>query len=186
MFYEGGRNKFNYTCIYIVFGRILFSIWSYVSSGDLVFSLSKKATLVIYLFLFYYSCQTIFSSMPHVLNIFVCQIVCVLDWVLRIFYFWQLQTGWFTSNVIDSLRLRVAQRFLSLYPDPGARSLLKSVSNRFERSKRVHLNVKDSKVDAEEKQADKGSYQELKWQVWIPISTFQDICLTKPQFSWEL
>lgn len=80
MFYEGGRNKFNYTCIYIVFGRILFSIWSYVSSGYLVFSLSKKATLVIYLSLFYYSCQTIFSSMPHVLNIFVCQIVFVLDW----------------------------------------------------------------------------------------------------------
>ncbi|PIN21879.1 RNA polymerase III transcription factor (TF)IIIC subunit [Handroanthus impetiginosus] len=66
-----------------------------------------------------------------------------------------LQTGWFSSHLTDSLRLRVAQRFLSVYPEPGAESLLKSVSNRFERSKRLLLNLKDSKVDGEGKQADK-------------------------------
>ncbi|KAL2227983.1 UNVERIFIED_CONTAM: General transcription factor 3C polypeptide 5 [Sesamum indicum] len=66
-----------------------------------------------------------------------------------------LQTGWFSSHVIDSLRLRVAQRFLSVYPESGAESLLKSVSHRFEKSKRMQLNVKDLKVHSEGKQADK-------------------------------
>ncbi|KAI3446704.1 hypothetical protein Pfo_003369 [Paulownia fortunei] len=66
-----------------------------------------------------------------------------------------LQTGWFSAHVIDNLRLRVAERFLSVYPESGAESLLKSVSNRFEKSKRLHLNMKDLKVDGEGKQADK-------------------------------
>ncbi|KAL0345957.1 UNVERIFIED_CONTAM: hypothetical protein Sradi_4427000, partial [Sesamum radiatum] len=66
-----------------------------------------------------------------------------------------LQTGWFSSHVIDCLRLRVAQRFLSVYPESGAESLLKSVSHRFEKSKRMQLTVKDLKVHSEDKQADK-------------------------------
>ncbi|KAL7134463.1 hypothetical protein ABFS83_11G028700 [Erythranthe nasuta] len=66
-----------------------------------------------------------------------------------------LQTGWYSSQVIDCLRLRVAQRFLSAYPETGAELFLKSASNRFEKSKRAHLNVKNLKVDAEDKPADK-------------------------------
>ncbi|KAK4392689.1 General transcription factor 3C polypeptide 5 [Sesamum angolense] len=66
-----------------------------------------------------------------------------------------LQTGWFSLHVIDCLRLRVAQRFLSVYPESGAESLLKSVSHRFEKSKRMQLNVKDLKVHSDGKQADK-------------------------------
>ncbi|KAK6126989.1 hypothetical protein DH2020_039269 [Rehmannia glutinosa] len=66
-----------------------------------------------------------------------------------------LQTGWFSAHMIDSLRLRVAHRFLSVYPEPGAESLLKTVSNRFQKSKRLLLNIKDMKVDGEEKQTDK-------------------------------
>ncbi|KAL3630319.1 hypothetical protein CASFOL_023303 [Castilleja foliolosa] len=65
-----------------------------------------------------------------------------------------LQTGWFSAQLIDTLRLRVAQRFLSVYPESGAESLLKTVSKRFEKSKRSHLNKTDLKV-REEKQADK-------------------------------
>lgn len=47
-------------------------------------------------------------------------------------------TGWFPVNVLNSLRLCVAVRFLSVYPKAGAENLLKSVSERFEKSKRMH------------------------------------------------
>lgn len=64
----------------------------------------------------------------------------------------QLQTGWFSSQVLDILRLRVAQRFLSIYPDGGAQSLLKSVTNRFEKLKILQITMKEKR----EKQTDKG------------------------------
>ncbi|KAL6532781.1 hypothetical protein OROGR_013741 [Orobanche gracilis] len=66
-----------------------------------------------------------------------------------------LQTGWFSAHVLDTLRLRVAQRFLTVYPESGAESLLKNFSKRFERSKIVQLNMTGSKVDGKEKLADK-------------------------------
>lgn len=40
--------------------------------------------------------------------------------------------------MLNSLRLCVAVRFLSVYPKAGAENLLKSVSERFEKSKRMH------------------------------------------------
>ncbi|XP_051149413.1 uncharacterized protein LOC127264081 [Andrographis paniculata] len=63
-----------------------------------------------------------------------------------------LQTGWFSSRVLDCLRLRVAQRFLSVYPGAGAESLLKAVTRRFQRTKRLPLAGKNSKVNKKEKQ----------------------------------
>ncbi|GLT92811.1 hypothetical protein SLE2022_106270 [Rubroshorea leprosula] len=47
------------------------------------------------------------------------------------------KTGWFSENVLDCLRLRVAVRFLSLFPKPGAEKILKNYSNDFEKSKRT-------------------------------------------------
>ncbi|OVA17015.1 Transcription factor IIIC [Macleaya cordata] len=61
-------------------------------------------------------------------------------------------TGWFSSHVLDSLRLRVAVRFLSIYPKPGAKDLLKSANERFEKSKRVHALKRDLRLDEEENQ----------------------------------
>ncbi|PIA28218.1 hypothetical protein AQUCO_07200099v1 [Aquilegia coerulea] len=52
-------------------------------------------------------------------------------------------TGWFSSYVLESLRLRIAVRFLSIYPKMGAESFLKSASVRFEKSKRAHAFKKD-------------------------------------------
>ncbi|GER27790.1 transcription factor IIIC [Striga asiatica] len=66
-----------------------------------------------------------------------------------------LQTGWFSAHVIESLRWRVAQRFLSVYPEAGAESLLRSVTKNFEKSKRLQVNKMDTKADGEGKQADK-------------------------------
>ncbi|CAK9186168.1 unnamed protein product [Ilex paraguariensis] len=66
-------------------------------------------------------------------------------------------TGWFSSHVLDSLRLHVAVRFLSVYPKPGAESLLKSASARFEKSKRVRIPAKDSRPDVKRQQVNKGS-----------------------------
>lgn len=53
-------------------------------------------------------------------------------------------TGWFSSYALDTLRLRVKLRLLSVYPEHGAESLLKSVSEGFEKSKkmRFHVNLK--------------------------------------------
>ncbi|KAL2922454.1 putative cytochrome P450 4e1, partial [Bienertia sinuspersici] len=58
-------------------------------------------------------------------------------------------TGWFTSYALDSLRLRVAVRFISVYPQQGAESLLKSVSERFEKSKKMRLQVNSLKPGEE-------------------------------------
>ncbi|TYH58043.1 hypothetical protein ES332_D08G129000v1 [Gossypium tomentosum] len=49
------------------------------------------------------------------------------------------KTGWFSECVLDCLRLRVAVRFLSVYPKTGAESILKSCSNEFEKLKRSCL-----------------------------------------------
>lgn len=51
----------------------------------------------------------------------------------------QCVTGWFSLIVLDILRLRVAVRFLSIYPNPGAKPFLKSKSSRFEKLKRMYL-----------------------------------------------
>ncbi|XP_021274491.1 general transcription factor 3C polypeptide 5-like isoform X2 [Herrania umbratica] len=46
------------------------------------------------------------------------------------------KTGWFSECVLDCLRLRVAVRFLSVYPKDGAESIRKSYSDEFEKLKR--------------------------------------------------
>ncbi|GMN36123.1 hypothetical protein TIFTF001_005773 [Ficus carica] len=45
-------------------------------------------------------------------------------------------TGWFSYVVLDNLRHRIAIRFLSTYPKPGAEHLLKEAAENFEKSKR--------------------------------------------------
>lgn len=55
-------------------------------------------------------------------------------------------TGWFSVDVIDNLRLRVAVRFLSVFPETGAESLLKSASQRFEKSKKMLIYKDDMKL----------------------------------------
>ncbi|KAL8497538.1 hypothetical protein ACS0TY_021026 [Phlomoides rotata] len=66
-----------------------------------------------------------------------------------------LQNGWFSSHVLDILRLRVAQRFLAIYPEAGAESILRFFSNRIERLKKLPLSTKNLKADKEGKQIDK-------------------------------
>ncbi|KAL5544199.1 hypothetical protein UlMin_007983, partial [Ulmus minor] len=45
-------------------------------------------------------------------------------------------TGWFSSTMIDNLRHRIAVRFLSVFPKPGAEYLLKAATESFEKSKK--------------------------------------------------
>ncbi|GAA0159013.1 general transcription factor [Lithospermum erythrorhizon] len=59
-------------------------------------------------------------------------------------------TGWFSPNVLNSLRLCVAKRFLSVFPEPGADSLLKSTCRRFEKSKKMRVIAKDLRLDDQE------------------------------------
>ncbi|XP_075489921.1 uncharacterized protein LOC142528701 isoform X4 [Primulina tabacum] len=84
-----------------------------------------------------------------------------------------LQTGWFSSHVIDCLRLRVAQRFLTVYPEVGAESILKSVSRRFERSKKVQINLKDLKGN-EGKQANEDIVQSVDKELPIDEVEYEE------------
>lgn len=59
----------------------------------------------------------------------------------------QLATGWFTPHVLEIFRLCVAVRFLSVYPNAGAESFLKSASSRLEKSKRAVTVVKEPIVN---------------------------------------
>uniref|UniRef100_A0A5B7B3E5 General transcription factor 3C polypeptide 5-like n=1 Tax=Davidia involucrata TaxID=16924 RepID=A0A5B7B3E5_DAVIN len=61
-------------------------------------------------------------------------------------------TGWFSSRVLDILRLRVAVRFLSVYPNTGVEALLRSASERFEKSKKIQICMKDLRLDEEGQQ----------------------------------
>ncbi|XP_047938581.1 general transcription factor 3C polypeptide 5 [Salvia hispanica] len=81
------------------------------------------------------------------------------------------QTGWFTSQILDILRLRVALRFLSVYPETGAQSLLRSVTNRFERLKILHLTMMDKKAKEADKEVletkDKETNDEVEVEVEV-------------------
>ncbi|XP_058068050.1 uncharacterized protein LOC131217218 isoform X2 [Magnolia sinica] len=61
-------------------------------------------------------------------------------------------TGWFSKNLFESLKLRVSMKFLSICPRVGAKDLFNSVSERFERSKRLQVHGRDSRPDEEEHQ----------------------------------
>ncbi|CAL5375246.1 unnamed protein product [Camellia sinensis] len=61
-------------------------------------------------------------------------------------------TGWFSSSVLGSLRFCVAVRFLSVYPMAGAEALLKSASERFEKSKRMQIYTKELRLEEEIRQ----------------------------------
>lgn len=56
-----------------------------------------------------------------------------------------LATGWFSSRVLNTLRFRVAVRFLEIYPKDGAELSLKNASTRFEKSKKMQFIVKDQR-----------------------------------------
>ncbi|XP_019247633.1 PREDICTED: general transcription factor 3C polypeptide 5-like isoform X1 [Nicotiana attenuata] len=60
-------------------------------------------------------------------------------------------TGWFSSHILDCLRLCIAVRFMSVCPHPDAESLLKTVSARFEKSKRIHTCVKVTRPEEQGK-----------------------------------
>ncbi|WOH07919.1 hypothetical protein DCAR_0727354 [Daucus carota subsp. sativus] len=83
-----------------------------------------------------------------------------------------LATGWFSSRVLDTLRFRVAVRFLEIYPKEGAELLLKNASTRFEKSRKMQFIVKDQRsndgckevekegIDDEEKELNDGDEDE--------------------------
>lgn len=56
---------------------------------------------------------------------------------------WQYKTGWFSEALLDNLRLRVAVRFVSVFPEPGFEDVFKSIQDEFERSEKTRIQ-KDS------------------------------------------
>lgn len=69
--------------------------------------------------------------------------------LLLLIYNWQVRTGWFSERVLDCFRVRVAVRFLSIYPKTGAEKILKACSDEFEKLKRACI-YKDLSPDLEE------------------------------------
>nr|XP_027122143.1 general transcription factor 3C polypeptide 5-like [Coffea arabica] len=65
-------------------------------------------------------------------------------------------TGWFSANVLETLRHRVAVRFLSVYPNAGAEAILKSECDLFEKSKKMRLYPKNLKANEERQQDNRG------------------------------
>ncbi|KAM0021188.1 putative transcription factor IIIC subunit 5, HTH domain-containing protein [Helianthus debilis subsp. tardiflorus] len=61
-----------------------------------------------------------------------------------------LATGWFSQHILEILRLRVKVRFLSVYPNPGAESFLKSSSLHLEKLKRTINVIKEKIVNKDE------------------------------------
>ncbi|CAN7072719.1 unnamed protein product [Brassica oleracea var. botrytis] len=47
------------------------------------------------------------------------------------------KTGWFSEALLDTLRLRVAVRFVSVFPEPGFEDVIKSIQEEFERSEKI-------------------------------------------------
>ncbi|XP_077238387.1 uncharacterized protein LOC143879737 [Tasmannia lanceolata] len=61
-------------------------------------------------------------------------------------------TGWFSRTLFECLKLRVNMKFLSVFPKTGAENLVKSVSERFEKSKRLQVLKRDLRPDKDEHQ----------------------------------
>ncbi|KAL1218159.1 hypothetical protein V5N11_000767 [Cardamine amara subsp. amara] len=49
------------------------------------------------------------------------------------------KTGWFSESLLDNLRLRVAVRFVSVFPEPGFEDVFKSIQEEFERSEKTRI-----------------------------------------------
>lgn len=56
-------------------------------------------------------------------------------------------TGWFSPSVLNSLRRCVAKRFISVFPEPGAESVLRSACSRFEKSKKMRVIIKEPRLE---------------------------------------
>uniref|UniRef100_A0A1J3JL82 General transcription factor 3C polypeptide 5 n=1 Tax=Noccaea caerulescens TaxID=107243 RepID=A0A1J3JL82_NOCCA len=49
------------------------------------------------------------------------------------------KAGWFSEAMLDTLRLRVAVRFVSVFPEPGFEDVFKSIQDEFERSEKIQV-----------------------------------------------
>lgn len=67
---------------------------------------------------------------------------------------WQYKTGWFSEALLDNLRLRVAVRFVSVFPEPGFEDVFKSIQEEFERSEKTRIQ-KDSLTSCKPDQLEK-------------------------------
>lgn len=52
---------------------------------------------------------------------------------------YKYKTGWFSEALLDNLRLRVAVRFVSVFPEPGFEDVFKSIQEEFERSEKTRI-----------------------------------------------
>ncbi|XP_010541506.1 PREDICTED: general transcription factor 3C polypeptide 5 isoform X2 [Tarenaya hassleriana] len=60
------------------------------------------------------------------------------------------KTGWFSEATLETLRLHVSVRFVSVFPEPGFEDVFKSIQEEFERSKMIRTH-KDAMKPCQEK-----------------------------------
>ncbi|CAH2064652.1 unnamed protein product, partial [Thlaspi arvense] len=76
-----------------------------------------------------------------------------------------LTTRWFSEAMLDTLRLRVAVRFVSVFPEPGFEDVFKSIQEEFERSEKIQIQkdtLKPSLVKHREPTKDSEEVQKSK------------------------
>nr|AAG52180.1 hypothetical protein; 45807-49650 [Arabidopsis thaliana] len=68
------------------------------------------------------------------------------------------KSGWFSEAMLDTLRLRVAVRFVSVFPETGFEDVFKSIQEEFERSEKVQIQKETLKPSlVKHREATKGS-----------------------------
>lgn len=81
------------------------------------------------------------------------------------FFYLQHKAGWFSEAMLDTLRLRVAVRFVSVFPEPGFEDVFKSIQEEFERSEKTRIQkdaLSSCQPDHQEKAKGKISNRTLK------------------------
>lgn len=74
--------------------------------------------------------------------------------------------------MLHILRLRVAVRFLEIYPRDGAQPFFKSACARFDKAKKMQFLVKDQKLDNAQQEVAKGPGLLTKQCIKHPVTFF--------------
>ncbi|XP_028758598.1 general transcription factor 3C polypeptide 5 isoform X2 [Neltuma alba] len=113
-------------------------------------------------------------------------------------------TGWFSHNIINCFRQRLMMRFLSVFPKPGAESLLRAATSKFEKLKRdccretIKLDGEDSRqansglqeneeaIDAEDNEEDaaEANNSDEEWDPYDELDLAEDGEMPLPSHSY--
>lgn len=106
--------------------------------------------LCFYLYITFYFCEN--SCVVITISLVTWKTCSAFTWLINM----QPKTGWFSEYLVNTLRLRVKVRFLSICPKEGAEVLLRSTYEKFERSKKLETLSRIRKPVAEHQHLNQG------------------------------